>query len=200
MERGKERGASRAYSRKIKEAVHLLFFKRHRIPGAKGWELKQDLGSEFPEVLEALDTYLRDLDLKVTRVFEESGLEYGEPTREQLTEARYYITLRGTMPLKTAKTSGWRIDDIAGLAVAVAYLISKQGRTPRADVEKILAEKIPGWRVDANVDRYIRDGYLGEDDKGNLYLDWRSRAEIDQKQLVALILGFGRQSQTEKAP
>lgn len=196
MERGKERGASKAYSRKIKEAVHLLFLKRHHIPGAKGWELKNDLGTEFPEVLEALDTYLRDLDLKVTRVFDEPELEYGEPTREQLTEARYYITLRGTMPLKTAKTSGWRIDDIAGLAVAVAYLISKQGRAPRTEIEKMLAEKLPGWRVDTNVDRYIREGYLGEDDKGNMYLDWRSRAEIDQKQLVALVLGFGRGSQT----
>lgn len=195
MERGKERGASKAYSRKVKEAVQLLFFKRHHIPGAKGWELKKELGPEFPEVLEALDNYLKDLDLKVNRVFDEPGLEYAEPTREQLTEARYYITLRGTMPLTTAKASGWRIDDIAGLAVAVAYLISKQGRSPRADIEKILAEKLPGWRVDVNVDRYIREGYLGEDDKGNLYLDWRSRAEIDQKQLVALILGFGRQSQ-----
>jgi len=194
MERGKERGASRVYSRKIREAVQLLFFQRHNIPGTKGWELRKELGPEFPEVLEALDIYLRDLDLKVTRVFDEPELEHGEPTRDQLSEARYYIALRGTMPLKTAKTSGWRIDDIAGLAVAVAYLISKQGRAPRIDIEKILSEKIPGWRVDANVDRYIREGYLGEDDKGNMYLDWRSRAEIDQKQLVALILGFGRQT------
>lgn len=195
MERAKGQVAPRTYSRKIKEAVHLLFFKRHQLPGARGYELKAELGPEFPEVLEALDTYLKDLDLKVTRVFDEPELEYAEPTREQLNDARYYITLRGTMEPKTAKTSGWRIDDIAGLAVSVAYMISKQGRAPRTDVEKILSEKLPGWRVDLNVDRYIREGYLGEDDKGNLFLDWRSRAEIDQKQLVALILGFGRQSQ-----
>lgn len=190
MER--RRGRSRTYSGKIKEAVHLLFFKRHRLPGARGWELSKELGSEFPEVLEALDTYLRDLDLKVTRVFDEPELEQVEPTREQLTEARYYITLRGTMTPKAAKMSGWRIDDIAGLSVSVAYLISKRGRAPRSDVERILEEKLPGWRVGANLDRYIHEGYLGEDDKGNLYLDWRSRAEIDQKQLVSLILGFGK--------
>ncbi len=190
MERKGRRRGGRAYSRKIKEAVHLLFFKRHRLPGARGWELRKELGPEFPEVLEALDTYLRDLDLKVTRVFDEPELVSGEPTREQLMEARYYITLRGTMTPKTAKMCGWRIDDIAGLAVAVAYLISKRGRAPRADVERILEEKLPGWRVDVNLDRYIREGYLGEDDKGNLYLDWRSRVEIDQKQLVSLILGF----------
>lgn len=195
MERTKGPVATRTYSRKIKEAVHLLFFKRHQLPGARGYELKAELGPEFPEVLEALDSFLKDLDLKVTRVFDEPELEYVEPTREQLGDARYYITLRGTMEPKTAKTSGWRIDDIAGLAVSVAYLISKQGRTPRTDVEKLLSEKLPGWRVDLNVDRYVREGYLGEDDKGNLFLDWRSRAEIDQKQLVALILGFGQQSQ-----
>jgi len=195
MERTKSPVATRTYSRKIKEAVHLLFFKRHQLPGARGYELKAELGPEFPEVLEALDSFLKDLDLKVTRVFDEPELEYVEPTREQLGDARYYITLRGTMEPKTAKTSGWRIDDIAGLAVSVAYLISKQGRTPRTDVEKLLSEKLPGWRVDLNVDRYVREGYLGEDDKGNLFLDWRSRAEIDQKQLVALILGFGQQSQ-----
>jgi len=192
MEGRRGRGVSRAYSRKIKEAVHLLFFQRHRLPGTRGWELRKELGSEFPEVLEALDTYLKDLDLKVTRVFDEPELEQVEPTREQLTEARYYITLRGTMTPKAAKTSGWRIDDIAGLSVSVAYLISKRGRAPRADVERILEEKLPGWRVGANVERYIHEGYLGEDDKGNLYLDWRSRAEIDQKQLVSLILGFGK--------
>jgi hypothetical protein len=195
MERTKGQVGTRTYSRKIKEAVHLLFFKRHQLPGARGYELKAELGPEFPEVLEALDSFLKDLDLKVTRVFDEPELEYVEPTREQLGDARYYITLRGTMEPKTAKTSGWRIDDIAGLAVSVAYLISKQGRTPRTDVEKLLSEKLPGWRVDLNVDRYVREGYLGEDDKGNLFLDWRSRAEIDQKQLVALILGFGQQSQ-----
>ena len=194
MERKRGRRGSRAYSRKIKEAVHLLFFKRHRLPGARGWELRKEVGSDFPEVLEALDTSLKDLDLKVTRVFDEPELEYGEPTREQLTDARYYITLRGTMTPKTAKMCGWRIDDIAGLAVAVAYLIAKRGRAPRADVERILSEKLPGWRVDINLDRYIREGYLEEDEKGNLYLEWRSRAEIDQKQLVSLILGFRRKT------
>jgi hypothetical protein len=43
-----------------------------------------------------------------------------------------------------------------------------------------------------NVDRYIAEGYLGEDESGNLYIDWRSRAEVDQKQLVDLVLAFGR--------
>jgi hypothetical protein len=185
--------AERAYARKLRQAVHILFFKHHRLPGVRGWELRQELGSEWIEVIEVLDGQLKPLDLQVTRVFDEPEL-FEEPTRKQLSEARYYITLRGSVDQKTAKTIGWRIDDIAGLAVTVAFLISKQGRASRRDVEKALAEKLPGWRVRMNLDRYIEEGYLGEQEGGILHLDWRSRAEIDQKQLVDIILGFRRGS------
>ena len=184
--------AEKAYARKVKQAVNLLFFKHHRLPGVRGWELRQGLGPEWLEVLEVLDSQLKALDLQVKRVFDDPEL-YAEPTRAQLADARYYITLRGTVKQRAAKTIGWRIDDIAGLAVAVAYLISKQGKAPRGDVEKVLSEKLPGWRTKMNIDRYIEEGYLGEDEGRVLYLDWRSRAEIDQKQLVDLLLSFRRE-------
>lgn len=187
------RRAERAYSRKVKDAVHLLFFKHHRLPGVRGWELRQELGPEWLDVIDVLDSQLKPLDLKVTRVLDDPDL-IAEPTRAQLADARFYITMAGTVDQKTAKTIGWRIDDIAGLAVTVAFLISKQGKSPRVDVEKTLAEKLPGWRAKMNVDRYIEQGYLGEDDRGTLYLNWRSRAEIDQKQLVDLVLSYGRKS------
>jgi hypothetical protein len=83
---------------------------------------------------------------------------------------------------------GWRIDDFAGLAVAIAYIVSRKGRASREDVEKLLREKLPGWKVGLNVDRYIRYGYLTEDETGQLYLDWRTRAEVDQKSLIDLLL------------
>ena len=185
------RGSGQAYSRTLKDAVHLLFFKHHRLPGVRGWELRQELGSEYLDVLDVLDEQLKPLDLKITRVLDDPDL-ITEPTRAQLSDARFYITMRGTIDQKAAKTIGWRIDDIAGLAVTVAYLISKQGKSTRVEVEKMLAEKLPGWRTKMNIDRYITEGYLGEDDRGTLYLDWRTRAEIDQKQLVDLVLGFGR--------
>jgi len=178
------------YSRKVKDAVHLLFFKHHRLPGVRGWELRQELGAEWLDVIDVLDKQLKLLDLKVTRALDDPDII--EPTRAQLADARFYITMRGSVDQKTAKTIGWRIDDIAGLAVTIAFLISRQGKTPRVDVEKALAEKLPGWRPKMNVDRYIAEGYLGEDESGNLYIDWRSRAEVDQKQLVDLVLAFGR--------
>lgn len=184
------KGVQEAYARKARDAARLLFFKHHTLPGVRGWELREELGPEWLEVLEVLDSQIKALDLQVTRVLEEPETTV-EPTRKQLEEARYYITLRGEIDKKALKTIGWRIDDIAGLAVAVAYIISRQGKAPRNDVENILSEKLPGWKVKVNIDRYIQEGYLGEED-GLLYLDWRSRAEIDQKKLLDLILAYGR--------
>jgi hypothetical protein len=47
--------------------------------------------------------------------------------------------------------------------------------------------------VQLNVDRYIRYGYLMADDKGQLYLDWRTRAEVDQKKLIDMLLSAEKQ-------
>jgi hypothetical protein len=185
--------AEKAYSRKVKDAVQLLFFTHHRLPGVRGWELRQELGPDWLDIVDVLDTQLKPLDLKITRVLEIPEVE-AEPTRAQMADARFYVTMRGTVDQKTAKSIGWRIDDIAGLAVTIAYIISKQGKSLRTDVEKILSEKLPGWRVKMSIDRYVNQGYLGEDERGVLYMNWRSRAEIDQKQLVDLVVGFGRKT------
>ena len=181
------------YQRKLKDAVHVLFFTHHKLPGVRGWELRKELGSDWQNILEVLDKQLQPLDLKVTRVLDDPDIV--EPTSTQLQDARYYITMRGTVDQKTAKTIGWRIDDIAGLAVSVAYIISKQGKALRQDVERVLEEKLPGWRVKLNIDRYINQGYLGEDEQGLLFLDWRARAEVDSKKLVDLVVSYGKREQ-----
>jgi hypothetical protein len=189
MERGETNMTRKAYyARKIKRATQLLFYKRHMKPGVKGWELKNKLGSDYPKILKVLDNHLEKLDLQVKTVFE--GEEpAGKPTLEELNKARFFITLRGGLPSKDTKMMGWRIDDIAGLATAISYIISKKGKAPREEVEDLLRTKLPGWRVDINMNRYIRSGYLAEDENEQLYLDWRTRAEVDQKALVDLLLG-----------
>lgn len=189
MEKGEggEEGLSEVYSRKIRKAVHLLFYKRHLQPGVRGWELERELGGDYAKVLEVLDDYLRKLDLQVTTVFE-GGEKPKKPTQDQLHAARYYITLRGDMDPGELKLVGWRIDDLAGLAVAIPYITAKGGKAPRDEVEAFLRVKIPGWRVDLNIDRFVRYGYLGEDENGQLYLDWRTRAEVDQKTLMELLM------------
>ena len=198
MEREQARLKRKAlYLRKLKRATHLLFYRRHRKPGVKGWELRKRLGSDYPKVLGLLDTYLEKLDLQVKTVFEgEKPAE--KPTLEQLDRARFFITLRGGLTPKETKMSGWRIDDIAGLAIAISYIISKKGRASREEVEELLRNKLHGWRVDINMDRYIRAGYLAQDENKQLYLDWRTRAEVDEKALVDLLL-TAEKTEGEKA-
>lgn len=175
------------YASKIKRATHMLFYRRHKKPGVKGWELRKALGSDYPKALKILDDYLKTLDLQVKTIFEEEK-PVEKPSLEQLDKARFYITLRGELTPKETKMIGWRIDDLAGLAIAIAYIISKKGKAPRKEIEETLHEKLPGWKVGLNIDRYIRYGYLTQDENEQLYLDWRTRAEVDQKALIDLIL------------
>jgi len=166
----------------------MLFYRRHQKPGVKGWELHKALGVDYPKVLGILDDYLKSLDLQVKTVFEEEKTPAEKPSIEELDKARFYITLRGELTPKESKMIGWRIDDLAGLAVAISYIISKKGQAPRKDVEELLSEKLPGWKVGFNIDRYLRYGYLQQDDNEQLYLDWRTRAEVDEKALTDLLL------------
>ena len=185
------RGRRKAYyTMKMRRAIHLLLFKRHSKPGAKGWELRRILGPDYMKVIRVLDDYLENLDLKVNMVFEEGvdkeNLE--NPTPEQLNKARFYITLRGTLTPRETKLLGWRIDDIAALAITISHIISKDGKAPRKEVEDLLRTKLPSWRTEMNLNRFIRYGYIGEDENGQLYLDWRTRVEVDSRKLIDLLL------------
>ena len=176
------------YASKMKRATHMLFYRRHQKPGVKGWELHKALGVDYPKVLDILNGYLKSLDLQVKTVFDERKKPDRKPSLEELNKARFYVTLRGELTPKEAKMIGWRIDDLAGLAVAISYVISKKGQAPRKEVEELLNEKLPSWKVSLNIDRYIRYGYLQQDDNDQLYLDWRTRAEVDEKTLVNMLL------------
>jgi hypothetical protein len=182
------------YGSKVKKATQILFYKRHQKPGVRGTELHKALGVEFPKVLDLLDDYLKPMDLEVKVIFEEEKTPE-KPTVEELDKARFYVTLRGEVLTKD-KLIGWRIDDLAGLAITISYIISEKGQAARKDVEKLLGEKMPNWKVGLNIDRYIRYGYLGQDDNGLLFLDWRTRAEVDQKALINMLLSNDTQEKT----
>ena len=182
-----------AYVSKIKQAAHMLLFRRHQQPGVKGWELHKELGSDYPKVIEVLDDFLKPLDLQVKIIPEdkektEPNTQTTKPTLEELDKARFYVTLRSELETKEAKLIGWRIDDLAGLAITISYIISKKGQAARKEVEELLNEKITGWKVNLNLDRYIRYGYIQEDNNGQLYLDWRTRAELNQEILINTLL------------
>jgi len=43
--------------------------------------------------------------------------------------------------------------------------------------------------VDQDLNRFIRRGYLDEDDSGMLFIGWRTRAEVDLKKLMGIVAG-----------
>jgi len=170
------------YSEKLKRAMHLLLFRRGKIPGAKEWELKERLGRNYEQVIERLNQLLSEFDLEIKKVKEPpSGIEAQSTTSD---DARYFVTLKGSLGLKEAKMLGWRIDNLAALSAALAYLVSKQGKAPREEVEKLLAHKFGRWKAMTLVEVFLRSGYLEEDDAGVASLGWRARSEVDLRALM----------------
>jgi len=174
---------------KLTKAAQLLFFKHHIQPGAKRWELRRTLGRNYEEVLKILDEEIAKFGLRVKRVGE------GESDSDL-----YVVTFRDHPPISDVRTFGWRIDDMAMLTVALAQILTKGGKAPLKEVERTLEEKFPRWRVQATLDKFIRRGYLSEDDEGVLYLGWRTRAEIDQRTLIGLLLGKKSAREEKKSP
>jgi len=184
----------RFYSDKLKHAIHLLLFKRGKMPGAKEWELKASLGKNYREVVKQLDALLADFDLEVKRV-EPDRSDAGQlakgPPAENPDDARYLVTLRGTLSPKEARLSGWRIDNLAALTIAIAYVVTKQGKAPREEVEKLLAQKVGRWKTLTLLDAFVRNGYLKEDETGSLSLGWRTKSEVNLRDLMTLLAETG---------
>jgi len=174
------------YARKVKKAARMLFFRRHRKPGVKGWELKKSLGKGYLKIINLLDAELKKIGLKI-KIVSEDGLE-DKLSEDQLEKAWFFVTTSETLTVSDAVASGWRIDDLAVLAVTLAYLNSRHGKASRNDVEKFLKEKFPHWKISYNIDRFVKMGYLAQDENEVLHVGWRTKAEVDQKTLMELIL------------
>lgn len=222
-----EEEAKARTERRVKKAAQLLFFRQHRVPGVKGWELRKALGEDYLEVLSVLNSALDRFGMGVKRISEDTekssseGEEGGKEEEEEEEEEkegggrgeekggggekaeagkggeevkeregdraardRFVIVLKDPV---IEKASGERIDELAMLAATLVYIISKQGKAPRRAVEDLLADKFPKQRVLLALDRFIRQGYLGEDN-GILYIGWRTRAEVDRRSLVEFVL------------
>jgi intein/homing endonuclease len=178
-------------SEKIKKAAQLLFFKRGKMPGAKEWELKIKLGKNYEEILKQLNEIINELGLEVKKVEEnrlKDSIINNKNLSDQKIETRYLITLKETLSSTEAKTCGWRIDNLAGLAMIISYVISKQGKSSRSDVEKLLSQKLGKWRSMNMIDAFVRSGYLYQDDKDMISLGWRTLAEVDMKTLMRLLI------------
>jgi hypothetical protein len=174
--------------RKTRKAFQVLLLQRGRNPGVKGWEMRRYLGKDYKKILEVLSEDLKPLGLEVHLVPGPEGTD---------DSTRFLLRFRDPPTLGEAETAGFRIDDLAVLAATIALVNSKQGRISRKELESFLKGKFPRWRIDYSVDRYIKRGYLDLDDKELVRIGWRTRAEIDERSLMTLILAQGTQTKTD---
>ncbi len=165
----------------------MLFFKRGRVPGARSWELRTGLGKGYKKVLEQLDENLKDLDLEVKKVEPQNQSDFKQVPEAGEEESRYFVRLKGTLAPKEARLCGWRIDNLAALAAALALVVSKQGKSERKELETVIGNKAGRWRALTLMDTFLRSGYLEEDEEGLVKLGWRTRAELDLPSLMTLL-------------
>ena len=165
--------------RKVRRAFQVLVLQRGRNPGVKGWEMKRHLGRDYRKIIEVLSEDVSSMGLEV---FEVKGADGTDDS------SRFILRFREPPTVSEAEMSGIRIDDLAVLAATIAFANSKQGRVARREVEQFLREKFPRWRVDYSLDRYVKRGYLEQDDRSMIHIGWRTRAEVDEKTLMTLIL------------
>ncbi len=187
IEKLEETGEEEEIREKVKKAAAALLFQSHNLPGLKGWELRRILGRKYLEIIDLLDHYFNQLGLKVRIVPEKSEKE--TDGKINFERARFYVTIKDPLPLSYVKGSGWRIDDLAILSASIAYVTAKQGKVPRKELEKILLEKFPKWKVEYNLNRFIKMGYLEEDENLVLRLGWRSKVEVNKETLLNLMVG-----------
>ena len=168
-------------SRKLMIAATMLFFKSHRSPGVRGWELKNRLGKNYMKVLDLLNHKLNDLGLQIKTVFEDES-------NQDLDRARFYITLTHSLTMSDLVTSDYRIDEVAALAITLSLIFSRGGKTSLRDVLEVLETKFPKWKAETYIERAIRRGYINKTEDDILTVGWRTRVELDQRELLKAIL------------
>lgn len=172
---------------KTKKALQVILTPKARAPGVKGWELKRAVGKDYYSIIQVLGTELDKLGL-VIKVVGETGELPPQAEPEQLDDARYYIVFKEPLSTREASPSGMSVDDMAALAITLSYLTSKRGKAPANEVERMLKDKLPKWKVEWNMRRFVRKGYLIHNDDDTLSIGWRSLVEVDFKSLLTLLL------------
>ncbi|MEM1943370.1 MAG: hypothetical protein QXO30_07610 [Candidatus Caldarchaeum sp.] len=185
-----------AARKKLSTAMAMLLFTSHRLPGVRGYELRRRVGKNYLKVLESLNHRLEPLGLRVKTLFETPSDK--EPSEEDYDRARYFITLADPLSLSDIVAAGWRIDDLAVLSTSLAVLFTRGGKAPKKDLTDLLESKLPKWRVEAALERFVRRGYLMDLGDGMLAVGWRALAEVDQKELIKAISSISKGLGEEK--
>lgn len=172
---------ARIPSAKLKRAARLLLYRSGAKPGVRGWELARSLGEDYVEVVKALNSILSALGLEAIAVDEQGRrLELGGDLRKAL----FLVVLKEPPTIEEARTSGWRIDDLAVLASSLLYLIARGGKAPRSELLNVLKSKFRGPRLGYAFERLLRLGYLEEGEGDTVSIGWRARVEVDLDKLA----------------
>lgn len=156
----------------------LLFFRRHRYPGVKDWELEKYLGRRYMDVIEEFNKYIEPLGLEVVW----KDIEMGDRRWRH-----FYVRPRFESIPIDIKAHGWSIEDMATLSVALSMIIAGGGKALRRDIEEILSRKISKYKVVRSLGRLIRANYLVEEGE-HIKIGLRSILEIDMDKLSTLII------------
>jgi len=171
---------------KVRRAAQLLFFKSHRNPGIKGWELKRALGQDYIKIVKKVDEKLEELGLSVKIVSDAGEVKSFSDPPEVLSTCRFFIALKDPLNLTEIKTSGWSIDELAGLTICIATILSKDGKSTRQELEQILSQKLPKWKPIRLLSKYVKAGYL-EEKEDTIILGWRTKAEVNLENIMKYI-------------
>ncbi len=166
--------------RKLLRAAYLLLVRRRRYPGVREWELEKYLGRNYREVLDRLGEELSRLGLEIREVVLKEGGR----------EVRHFVVV----PARTAVhmelgVPPFRVDEAAVLALAISMILaSSGGRVKRSEVVELAKTKLPEYRVERALNKFVRLGYLKEEDD-DLLLGLRTYLEMDLDRLAAILAG-----------
>ena len=160
--------------RKIKRAAYLLLVRRHSYPGVREWELEKYLGRNYMEVLEKLGEVLSKIGLEIKVV----------NIREGDREIKHFIVVPERRVKEEVGGSIFRSDEAAVLAIAVSLIISSESmKVPRGEIIELARTKLPEYRVERALNKFIRLKYLVEDGEF-IKLGLRSFLELDLDMLL----------------
>jgi len=190
-----EKGETERAGRKLAIAASMLLFSSHRLPGVRGWELRRRLGRNYLKIIDALNSKLNSIGLRVKIMFDQPlG---GSPAEEDFDRARFFVTLSEPLSVADIVAAGWNIEDVAVLAAALSYLFTKGGRASEKELVELIEVKLPRWKVEAAIERFIRKGYLTRAEDNTIKVGWRALAEVDEKELLKAIMDISPTQQKD---
>jgi len=163
--------------------IRLLLLRSHGYPGIRGSELKRILKTNLSEALKKTSKRLEPLGLEIKAVTDEGEI-VDLSDEGKLLNAKIGIVLKDSLTEDEFRSTGFRIDELAVLTTAIVYILSLGGKASRKAIIDFLKDKIQEWRIDQALNKFVKLGYLREENENVLSIGWRTYMEINIEKLV----------------